>query len=82
MTRAKTPDPVIEEYASSNGRRYTIEARRDGAYLVRFEGVTLINQPPRIGASFGAPRWPSIRFQQDALREAKQRADSLRDEQH
>jgi hypothetical protein len=82
MPRAKTPDPVIEEYTSSNGRRYTIEARRDGAYLVRFEGKTLINQPARIGSSFRAPRWPSIRLQQESMREAKERADSLRDEQH
>jgi hypothetical protein len=83
MPRAKAaPDPAIEQYTSRAGRTYRIEAYRNGCYLVHFGDQTLINRPPQLGAYFGAPRWPSNRLQAEAMAEAKQRAEELRDEQH
>jgi hypothetical protein len=83
MPRAKAnADPVEEEYTSSAGRTYRLEAWRNGAFLIQFDGRTLVNRAPQIGAYFGAPRYPSNRLQQEALREAKVRAEGLRDDQH
>jgi hypothetical protein len=81
MPRAKAPDPLIEDY-EANGRTYRIEASKDGGYLVQFEGRTLVNRPSQLGAHFGAPQWPSLKVQAQAMEEAKQRARTLRDDQH
>jgi hypothetical protein len=82
MTRAKAnPDPAVEEFTDARGRVFVIEARRDGAYVVRVGDKTVINRPPQLGAYFRAPLYPSNRLQDEAMAEAKERAQGLRDEQ-
>lgn len=83
MPRAKAnPEPAVEEYVTRSGRAYVLEAWRDGSYLVKFGGRTLVNQASRLAAGFGAPRYPSNRLQDEAMAEAKARAEALRDDQH
>lgn len=83
MPRAKAnADPVIEEFTSRAGRTYRIEAFRHGGYTVFFAGKVIAVRAAQLGAFFGAPRYPSNRLQEEALRDAKLRAETLRDDQH
>jgi hypothetical protein len=81
MPRAKSPDPLVEEY-EANGRTYRLEAFKDGGYNV-FAGDELVAvRASQLAAYFGAPRWPSLRLQAEAMEAAKLRARGLREDQH
>jgi hypothetical protein len=81
MARAKAnPDPAIEEYATRSGRTVRIEAFRHGGYNVWFGEKLVAVRAAQLGAFFGAPKYPSNRLQDEAMRDAKLNADRLRDD--
>jgi hypothetical protein len=83
MPRAKAnADPAVEEFTSRAGRTYRIEAFRHGGYTVFFGDKAVAARAAQLGAFFGAPRYPSNRLQEEALRDAKLRAELLHDDQH
>lgn len=72
MPRAKAnPEPAVEDYTSSTGKTFRIEAWRSGAYTV-FDGDKQVGgNPPEVNRGFGSPRYPSNRLQANALAAAK-----------
>jgi hypothetical protein len=79
MPRPKPADPLIEEFSDEKGRVFVIHAFKDGGYSIELKGKTVAAQASQLGAYFGAPQWPSIKIQAEAMTTAKRRAARLPD---
>lgn len=78
MPRAKAnPDPQVVTHARADlpGVVFTIEAFRDGRYVLKRGEKVIGHRVPQLGSYFGAPMYPSNRLQDEAIKDARKAID-------
>jgi hypothetical protein len=85
MARARAnPDPMVEDFTptagAAAGRELQLHAFRDGHCEIHFAGKLVkrtASQLQSAEAGMGAPKYPSNRLQEEAMRYARVTANSL-----